>query len=682
MKEYPTDRLRNVALLGHNSSGKTTFAEALLFASGATTRMGKVDDGTTLSDFDDEEKRRKQSLSLSVIPIEWKDHKINLIDAPGYADFAGEVRSAVRIADLGLIFVDAAAGVEVGTELAMQAVEEAKIPRAVLISRMDRESANFANVMSQLHDAFHQDIVPLMLPVGDHHDFAGVIDLVSQKYLKGPKGDVAEIPAEMLDAVNTAREKLMEAAAEGEDELMEKWFSEGSLTDEEFIRGLRSAIRKKTFVPVFCAAPLLSIGAHAMLFSLINYAPMPFDLGADPDDGEHGNIIYVFKTTADPYVGKISYFRVIEGPVKAGELRLTNTRAGTDERLAQMFVQRGKEQTQAMALHVGDIGTATKLTSVHTGDTLCDKAHCVSMRAINFPNPLFSVAVHPKTKNDAAKLSSSLVRLCEEDPSLRWLNDPNTKELLLLGLGQAHIDVAIHHLHSKFGLDVDTTLPRVSYRETITKPAKARHRHKKQTGGAGQFAEIEMGLEPNEVGAGYDLDWKVFGGSISRSYETSIDKGVRQVLETGVIAGYPIADIKCIVLDGKEHAVDSKPIAFEICARAVFREAFEQASPMLLEPVYVFTITVPEQCAGDVMGQLKTKRAQILGMDNVANKTVLTVHAPLAEMQRYATDLRSITAGRGFYDMQFDHYAPVPPNLMQPIIAKHKLEMAGKAEEE
>ncbi len=682
MKEYPTDRLRNVALLGHNSSGKTTFAEALLFASGATTRMGKVEDGTTLSDFDDEEKRRKQSLTLSVIPVEWKDYKINLIDTPGYADFAGEVRSAVRIADLGLIFVDAAAGVEVGTELAMQAVEEAKIPRAVLISRMDREHANFANVMNQLHDAFHQDIVPLMLPVGEHHDFAGVIDLVSRKYLKGPKGDTVEIPAAMIDVVDTARAKLMEAAAEGEDELIEKWFTEGTLTDEEFIRGLRSAIRRKTFVPVFCASPALGIGAHAMLFSLVNYAPMPFDLGADPDDGEHGNIIYVFKTTADSYVGKVSYFRVIEGPIKAGDLRLTNTRASADERLAQMFIQRGKEQIPVPALHVGDIGTATKLTSVQTGDTLCDKAHCTSLRAISFPNPLFSVAVHPKTKNDAAKLSASLVRLCEEDPSLRWVNEPSTKELLLLGLGQAHIDVAIHHLHSKFGLDVETTLPRIGYRETIMKTGQARHRHKKQTGGAGQFAEIEMGLEPNDSGAGYAMEWKVFGGAISRSYETSIDKGIRQVLDHGVIAGYPISDVKCMVLDGKEHAVDSKPIAFEICARSAFREAFEQASPMLLEPIYTFTITVPEQCAGDVMGQLKTKRAQILGMDNVANKTLLTVHAPLAEMQRYATDLRSITGGRGFYDMQFDHYAAVPPNLMQPIIAKHKLEMVGKVEEQ
>ena len=682
MKEYPTDRLRNVALLGHNSSGKTTFAEALLFASGATTRMGKVEDGTTLSDFDDEEKRRKQSLTLSVIPVEWKDYKINLIDTPGYADFAGEVRSAVRIADLGLIFVDAAAGVEVGTELAMQAVEEAKIPRAVLISRMDRENANFANVMSQLHDAFHQDIVPLMLPVYERNSFAGVIDLVSRKYLKGPKGDVAEIPAEMGTEVDKAREKLMEAAAEGEDELIEKWFTEGALTDEEFIRGLRSAIRKKTFVPVFCAAPSLSIGAHAMLFALVNYAPMPFDLGADPDDGEHGNIIFVFKTTADPYVGKLSYFRVVEGPIKAGELRLTNTRASSDERLAQMFVQRGKEQISVPALHVGDIGTATKLTSVLTGDTLCDKAHCVSLRAISFPNSLYSVAVHPKTKNDAAKLSASLVRLCEEDPSLRWVNEPSTNELLLLGLGQAHIDVAIHHLHSKFGLDVETTLPRIGYRETITKTGQARHRHKKQTGGAGQFAEVEMKLEPNTMGTGYELAWKVFGGSISRSYEASIDKGVRQVLDHGVIAGYPISDVKCTVMDGKEHAVDSKPIAFEICARSVFREAFEQATPILLEPIYVFTITVPEHCAGDVMGQLKTKRAHILGMDNVANKTVLTVHAPLAEMQRYATDLRSITGGRGFYDMQLDHYAAVPPALMQPIIAKHKLEMAGKTEEE
>jgi len=689
MKEYPTARLRNVALLGHNSSGKTTFAEALLFASGATTRMGKVEDGSTTSDFDDEEKRRKQSLGLSLIPIEWKDYKINLIDTPGYADFAGEVRSAVRVADLGLIFVDAVSGVEVGTELAMQAVSEADIPRAVLISRMDRENANFAEVMAQLHDAFHQDIVPLMLPVGANHKFEGVIDLVSRKFLKGSNGDVTDIPADMQAEVDAARDKLMEAAAEGEDALMEKWFAEGALTDEEFIRGLRSAIRLRTFVPVFCAATGAAtggttpgVGAHAMLFSLVNYAPMPFDMGADPDDGQHGNVLFVFKTTADAFVGKISYFRVIEGPVKGNETRLMNHRTGAEERLAQLFVQRGKEQIAVPMLHVGDIGTVTRLQNVHTNDTLCDRGHDCALEPVQFPNPLFAVAVHPKTKDDAAKLSASILRLCEEDPSLRYVNDPNTREQLLLGLGQAHIDVAVHHLHSKFKLDVDTTLPRISYRETITKHGQARHRHKKQTGGAGQFAELEVGLEPNEPGKGYELEWKVYGGAVSRSYETSIDKGIRQALETGVIAGYPISDIKCIVMDGKEHAVDSKPIAFEICARTAFREAFEQANPMLLEPVYLFTITVPENCAGDVMGQLKTKRAQILGMDNLANKTVLTVHAPLAEMQRFGTDLRSVTGGRGFYDMEFDHYATVPASLMQTIVAKHKAELAGKVESE
>jgi elongation factor G len=680
MKEYATEKLRNVALLGHGSSGKTTFAEAMLFASGGSTRMGKVEDGTTVSDYDDEEKRRKQSISLSVIPVEYKDYKLNLLDTPGYADFYGEVKSAVRVADLGLIFVDAVSGVEVGTELAMQAVDEAKIPRAVLVSRMDRENANFQSVMERLHEAFHQDIVPLMLPVGAQSHFEGVIDLVSRKYLKGPKGDVADIPAEMKDEVEAARAKLMEAAAEGEDDLIEKWFEVGELTDEEFIRGLRNAIRKRTFVPVFCAAPAHSIGIHAMLFSLVNYAPMPFDLGADPDDGQHGTVLYVFKTTADPFVGKVNYFRVIEGPVRGGDTRLVNVRTDEEERIAALFVQRGKEQIAAPVLHVGDIGTVTKLNSALTNDTLCDKAHCVNLPPIEFPNPLFAVAVHPKTKNDAAKISSALVRLCEEDPSLRHVNDPSTKETLLLGMGQAHIDVAIHHLHNKFAVDVETTVPKVSYRETITKHGQARYRHKKQTGGAGQFAEIEMAVEPSEPGTGYVFEWKVFGGAISGSYQTSIEKGIRSVIETGVVAGYPVGDVKCIVLDGKEHAVDSKPIAFEIAARNVFREAFEQANPVLLEPIYRFVIVAPEASAGDVMSNLKTKRAQIMGMDQRGNKTVITADAPLAEMQRYSTDLRSITQGRGIFDMQFDHYAPVPPNLAQPIIAKHKAERKDEDE--
>lgn len=674
MKEYATEKLRNVALLGHGSSGKTTFAEALLFAAGNSSRMGRVEDGSAISDYDDEEKRRKQSISLSVVPVEWKDYKINLLDTPGYADFFGEVKSAVRVADLGLIFVDAVSGVEVGTELAMQAVDEAKIPRAVLISRMDRENANFGAVMEQLHEAFHQDIVPLMLPVGAQSSFEGVVDLVSRRFLKGPKGDVADIPAGMADEVEAARARLMEAAAEGEDDLIEKYFDVGELNDEEFIRGLRSAIRKRTFVPVFCASPALSLGAYAMLFSLVNYAPTPSDMDSHADDGQHGQVLFIFKTTADPFVGKVSYFRVIEGPIKGGDTRLVNNRTNEEERIASIFVQRGKEQITVPLLHAGDIGTAAKLTSALTSDTLSDRGHAVQLPPIEFPNPLFSVAIQPKTKNDAGKISASLVRLCEEDPSLRHTNDSSTKETLLLGMGQAHIDVAVHHLHNKFGVDVDTTVPKVSYRETILKHGQSRYRHKKQTGGAGQFAEIEMAVEPSEPGAGYVFEWKVFGGAISGSYQTSIEKGIKQVMENGVVAGYPVGDVKCIVLDGKEHAVDSKPIAFEIAARNVFREAFEQANPQLLEPIYRFTIIVPEASAGDVMGNLKTKRAQIIGMDQRANKTVITADAPLAEMQRYSTDLRSITQGRGIFDMVFDHYAPMPPNLAQAIIAKHKAE--------
>ncbi|MDW8395014.1 MAG: elongation factor G [Anaerolineae bacterium] len=681
MKEYATENLRNVALLGHSSTGKTTFAEAMLFASGATSRMGRVEDGTTVSDYDEEEKRRKQSVYVSIIPIEWKDYKINLLDCPGYADFYGEVRSATRVVDLGLIFVDAVNGVEVGTELAMQAVDDAKIPRAVLISRMDRENADFKGVLAQLHEAFHQDIVPLMLPVGAQGHFEGVIDLVSRRFLRGPKGEVCAVPAHLHDEVEAARARLMEAAAEGEDELIEKWFDTGDLTDEEFIRGLRSAIRKRTFVPVFCAAPALGIGIHAMLFSLVNYAPMPFDLGADPDDGQHGTVLFVFKTIADPYVGKVSYFRVIEGPIRGGDVRLVNARTNEEERIGTLFVQRGKEQIPVPVLHVGDIGGLTKITSAQTSDALCDKAHCARLPPIEFPNPLFAVALYPKTKNDAAKLSNALTRLCEEDPSLRHMHDPSTKETLLLGLGQAHIDVAVHHLHNKFGVDVDTALPKVSYRETITRHGQARYRHKKQTGGAGQFAEIEMAVEPTAPGVGYAFEWKVFGGAISSSFQASIEKGIKQVMESGVLAGYPIVDVKCTVLDGKEHPVDSKPIAFEIAARHVFKQAFEQASPVLLEPIYAFTIVVPEANQGDVMAHLKTKRAQIIGMDQRGNKAIIEAHAPLAEMQRYGNDLRGLTQGRGFYTMRFDHYAPVPPNIAQAIIAKHKAEVQAEAEE-
>lgn len=676
MKEYATDKLRNVALLGHGASGKTTFTEALLFAAGNTTRMGKVEDGSTLSDYDAEEKRRGQSLNLSLIPVEYKDYKINLLDTPGFPDFAGELRSTVRVADLGLIFVDAVAGIEVGTEMAMQAVDDAKIARAVLISRMDRENANFGQVLTSLHEAFHSDIVPLMIPVGSQSSFSGVIDLVSQKYLKGPKGDVADIPADMADEVEEARNKLMEAAAEGEDELMEKFFDAGTLSDEDFVRGLRSAIRKRTFVPVFCAAPESGIGANAMLFSLVNYAPSPADSEVKP---LNGTALFIFKTVADPFVGKVSYFRVMGGSIHGGDTRLVVARNNAEERIATLYVPRGQEQITVGQLNCGDIGIATKLTQTQTGDTLCDRAHIVSLPRIEFPHPLFAVAVHPKSKNDTAKLSPSLTRICEEDPSLVWGAEAATSEMILRGMGQTHVEVAIAKLHNKFAVDVETTIPRVEYHEAITKHGQARYRHKKQTGGAGQFAEVEMAVEPTPPGSGYVFEWKVFGGAISNSYQSSIEKGIRSVMETGVVAGYNISDVKCQVLDGKEHPVDSKPIAFEICARRVFRDAFEQAGPILLEPVYRFTIFVPEDSAGDVMGNLNTKRAQIVTMEQVGNKAVITADAPLAEMQRYSTDLRSLTQGRGIYEMKFERYAQVPSQLAQAIIAKHKAE---KKEEE
>jgi elongation factor G len=676
MKEYATDKLRNVALLGHGASGKTTFTEALLFAAGNTTRMGKVEDGSTLSDYDAEEKRRGQSLNLSLIPVEYKDYKINLLDTPGFPDFAGELRSTVRVADLGLIFVDAVAGIEVGTEMAMQTVDDVKIPRAVLISRMDRENANFGQVLASLHEAFHSDIVPLMLPVGSQSNFSGVIDLVSQKYLKGVKGEVADIPADMADEVEEARNKLMEAAAEGEDELMEKFFDAGTLSDEDFVRGLRAAIRKRTFVPVFCAAPASGIGANAMLFSLVNYAPSPAESETKP---LNGTALFIFKTVADPFVGKVSYFRIMGGSLHGGDTRLVVARNNAEERIATIYVPRGQEQIPVGQLSCGDICIATKLTQTQTGDTLCDRAHIVSLPQIEFPHPLFAVAVHPKSKNDTAKLSPSLTRICEEDPSLVWGAEAATAEMILRGMGQTHVEVAIAKLHNKFAVDVETTVPKVEYHEAITKHGQARYRHKKQTGGAGQFAEVEMAVEPTPPGSGYVFEWKVFGGAISNSYQSSIEKGIRSVMETGVVAGYNISDVKCQVLDGKEHPVDSKPIAFEICARRVFREAFEQAGPILLEPIYRFTIIVPEDNAGDVMGNLNTKRGQIVTMDQVGNKAVITADAPLAEMQRYSTDLRSLTQGRGIYEMKFERYAQVPSQLAQAIIAKHKAE---KKEEE
>ena len=676
MKDYPTTALRNVALLGHGSSGKTSLSEAMLFTSGAITRQGRVEDGSTVSDFDEEEIRRHISLVTALLPVEWQDHKINVLDTPGFTDFAGEVKGAVRVVEAALVLVDSVAGVEVGTELAWAYCNERNLPRIMLISKMDRENANFAHTFDTLHQ-LGGNFVALELPIGSQASFEGVIDLITMKARKGPKGEAVDIPANLKKEAEEARVKLMEAAAEGDDELIMKYLDGQELTDDEMRQGLRLSIKKNAIVPVLCASGTGNLGVSVLLDTLVTFVPSPLDAELEPvkvPSGAEEKIeatsttlgALVFKTTADPFVGKQTYFRVFSGTLSS-DSRIFNANKNAEERVGQLYLMRGKEQIAVPAVKAGDIGVVTKLSVTLTGETLCDKMHSLTFTPPIYSPAVTSIAVEPKTAADSAKMGPTLTRLTEEDPTLHWFNDPSTKQTVLEGLGDSHIDVAVRRAKSKFGVELATSQRKVPYRETITRTFATMHRHKKQTGGSGQFGEVHMRVEPNK-GKGYEFVWEVFGGAVSSSYQTSIEKGIKSVMEGGAIAGYPIVDVKVAITDGKEHAVDSKPMAFEIAGREAFKKAMHGASPVLLEPIMKVTVVVPEHNMGDVLGDINTKRAHVQGMDQSAGKSIVTAFVPLAEMQKYAADLRSITQGRGVFSMAFDHYDEVPAHVAQGII--------------
>ena len=682
MKDYPTTALRNVALLGHGSSGKTSLSEAMLFASGAITRQGRVEDGTTVSDFDEEETRRHISLTASLLPIEWQNDKINVLDTPGFTDFAGEVKGPVRVVEAAVILVDSVAGVEVGTELSWAYCNERRLPRFALIAKMDRENANFAHAFDTLHQ-LGGTFVPLQLPIGSQASFEGVIDLIAMKTRKGPRGEVADIPANLKKEAEEARVKLMEAAAEGDDELIMKYLDGQELTDDEMRHGLQIAIKKNAIVPVLCASGTGNVGVSALLDTLIAFVPSPAEVepesaktpsGAEEKIGADSNVLgaIVFKTTADPFVGKLTYFRVFGGAISS-DSRVFNANKNAEERLGQLYVMRGKEQIPVQVVKAGDIAAVAKLTVTGTGDTLCDKAHPITFAPPVYPAAVTSVAIEPKTAADSAKMGPTLTRLVEEDPTLRWFNDTSTKQTVLEGLGDSHIDVAVRRAKSKFGVELVTAQRKIPYRETITKVNQAMHRHKKQTGGAGQFGEVHMRVEPNR-GKGYEFLWEVFGGAVSSSYQTSIEKGIKSVMDNGAIAGYPVVDVTVAITDGKEHPVDSKPIAFEVAGRESFKKAVHGAGPVLLEPIVKVTVVVPEANMGDVLGDLNTRRARVQGMDQSGGKSIVTAFVPLAELQKYAADLRSLTQGRGVFSMEFDHYDEVPAHIAQGIIEQAQKE--------
>lgn len=690
MKEYTTEMIRNIALVSHSSAGKTMLAEAFLHFTGATTRLGRIEDGTTVGDFEDEEIRRKISLSTALIPVEYKDYKINLLDTPGYTDFVGEVISALRVADGAIMLVDSVAGAEVGTEIAWDYANQFNLPRFVVINKMNRDNANFRKALASIQEIADKRLIPVQLPWGERSDFKGVIDLLTMKAYEGDGKNAREIPADFEDEAETARMELIEAAAEGEDELLEKYLEGEELSSEEIQRGLKNVVMQGNYVPVFIAAGSAEIGLARLLDAMVDLFPSPAEISDKSAQGKDGEesltpkdneplAAYVWKTTADPFVGKITYFRIYSG-MMTSDSKVWNSTKTAEERIGTLHLLRGKEQISVKVVHAGDIATVSKLSATSTGDTLCDRGHPLTIPAPVYPHALYRVAVSPKTQADSAKISPTLTRLAEEDPTLSWYQEASTNQTILQGMGDQHIDVAIRKAESKFQTGLSILEPRVPYQESITKSGQAMYRHKKQTGGAGQFGEVWMRIEPT-TDTEYEFSWDVFGGAISSSYQPAIEKGIKNVMKEGVIAGFPLGKVKVSVYDGKEHPVDSKPVAFEIAAREAFKLSVKDAAPVLLEPIFNVRIVVPEANMGDIMGDLNTRRARIQGMDTEKGRSVVTAQVPLAEMQRYTTDLRSITGGRGVFTMEFSHYEVVPAHIANEIVAQRQKELQAARED-
>ncbi|MBN1964281.1 MAG: elongation factor G [Anaerolineae bacterium] len=691
MKVYSTDKLRNAALVGHQGAGKTSLVEAMAFNTGAINRLGRIEERNTVADYEEEERERGMSIATSLVPCEFNGFKLNILDTPGYTDFQGEVKNAVRVSDAVVVVVDAVSGVEVGTELAWGFAEEANLPFIAVINKMDRENANYAAALESLRAAFPDyRFVPVVLPIGQEHEFKGVVNVLTGKAYLNAGGDTGDIPADMADAVDEARLELVEAAAESDEALMEKYFEQDDLSTEEVRLGIRKAASDPALktVPVFAVSSTHNIAVVPLLEALSVYVPSPEKRAFEivKGEGEEAEVevvegpqsdtgplaAYVFKTSTDKFVGTLSYFRVFSGSMKA-DSRYFNTTSGEEERFGSLLILRGKEQSSVDELHVGDIGAVAKLNHTTTGDTLSTSKDKLCVNPSKFADPLYQVAVVPSTQADSAKMGAVLTNICDADPTLRWRQESSTKQTILEGMGEMHINVAIARAEN-LGLSLLTEIPKVPYLETVTRSATAVYRHKKQTGGAGQFAEVHLRVDPQERGVGFEFTSEIVGGSISGPFVQSTEKGVRQALDGGIIAGYPVVDVKAVVYDGKEHPVDSKDIAFQIAGRGAFREAAEAAGPVLLEPIMNVRVIVPEEHMGDVMSDMNTRRGRVQGMDTQTGRSVVSAQVPLAEMLRYGNDLRSMTGGRGIYEMEFDRYEPVPAFLQQEIVERLKRE--------
>jgi len=707
MKAYETPFIRNIGIVGHGDTGKTQLVSALLFTAGMTTRLGKVADGTTVTDWDEEEIARKISIQSSLAYAEWagtgqtEKTKINFLDMPGYSTFINEARASLVAADAALIVVDAVAGVQVVTEKVWDYATEYDLPRAFVINWMDRELASFDRALDSIKQVFGRAVVAVQLPIGEEKNFRGVVDLISMKaHLYEPDGDgkarIEEIPAEMADAAKAAHEALVEMVAEGDDALMEEFFEKGTLPIEDLVKGLRLAFLAKRIHPVALSSALHNVGSQSLLDLIVDVFPNPAARGAVAGRTEPGGkgepierrvadsepvSLFFFKTLADPFAGRINYFKVISGALK-NDVTLQNFTRSSSERLQHIQVMQGKTATAVAELHAGDIGAVAKLKDSVTGDTLGDKAAPIYYPLAHVPEPSITFAIEAKTRADEDRIGVAIHRILEEDLALRFSRDPQTKEFLLAGSGQQHIEVVVAKLRKRYHVEVTLKPPKVPYRETIRAKADAEGKHKKQTGGHGQFGVCRVRLEPLPRGSGFEFVDDVFGGAIPRNFIPSVEKGIRASAERGYLAGCPVVDFRAVLYDGKYHDVDSSDMAFKIAGSLAFREAMKSAKPALLEPVMNVEVYAPDQYSGDIMGDLSSRRGRISGSETRASNVIVKAQVPLAEMLSYATDLTSMTQGRASYTMEFAHYDYMPGEIAEKVIAAAKAARAGEPTEE
>src|SRR6266511_880922 len=684
MKSYDADHVFNVALVSHGGAGKTSLVEAMLFRAGAITRLGSVEEGNTTTDFDADELKRKMSVSLALAPLEWRDNKVNLLDTPGYADFFGEVVQGVHVADGVIVVVDGPSGVQVGTEQVWRAADARDLPRLVFVNKLERENADYGRVLDGLRERYGKHLVPMTVPIGQEHGFSGVVELVGRCVYQGDAREPSsEVPADAVELVDRHRETLIEALCELDDDLLNKYLEGEEIDEAELRAALATGVRAGKVVPVLCGSAARQIGVDCLLDALVTVLPpaaatsIPLAEGsAAAPDGTLAAL--AFKTISDPFIGRLSYVRVYSG-VFQSDSHVWNASKSREERVGQLFIMRGKSQEPTQKIGAGDIGVVPKLAETSTGDTLTQKDKPATLARPIFPETSYSASIHPKTRADVDKLSTALSRIMEEDPTLKVRREASTGETIMSGLGESHVTIAAERLQRKYGVNVEVGVPKVPYRETITGSAKAQGRFVRQTGGHGQYGVCSLEVEPLERGGDFEFVDKIVGGVVPRQFIPAVEKGVREAMESGNLAGFPVVDVRVSLYDVKYHPVDSSEQAFRMAGSLGFKQAVAEARPTLLEPIMQVEITVPDEFTGDVMGDLNGRRARVQGMNPASGYTSIEAQVPQAEMLRYATELRSMTQGRGIYSMRFSHYEEVPPHAAQKVIEERKKQVADKA---